>query len=279
MATGGESRIAVEAATLPPFAVRRSSRARRIRLSVTVHDGLVVTLPVGIPLAEAERAVRDRAEWARRHLAATAQRRDALAAHPEDLLPDAVELAVFGETWSLALRESPATGVRARHDGAALVLTGDVDDAAACLDALRRWRDRTARERLPHLLAEVSSACGIGYARVTVRGQRTRWGSCSSRGSISLNRNLVFLPEHLVRYVMLHELVHVREPNHSLRFWSLLATLHPGAGSARVEMRDAARYVPAWAEGRDRKPHPPQRRLDPRRAVRREDEAAGSNPE
>lgn len=163
------------------------------------------------------------------------------------MLPDVVKLAAFGETWPIVLQGTSALRVRVRHAGAALALSGAVDDVEACIDALRRWRDRTARERLPELLAEVSSACGIAYICVTVRGQRTRWGSCSSRGSISLNRNLVFLPEHLVRYVMLHELAHVYEPNHSPRFWSLLATLYPQADSARKEMRDAMRYVPAWA--------------------------------
>lgn len=235
-------------ASLPPFSVRRSARARRVRLTVSVREGLVVTLPQGVRDAVAIDAVRQRAAWARRHLAATEARRAAITASPEALLPSRVELRAFGESWPVEYRQGGGTGVRAACRGAALVVSGDIDDAGACLEALRRWRDRTAREGLIRALDEMSSALGISYARVAVRGQRTRWGSCSSAGSISLNRNLVFLPEHLVAYVCAHELTHIVQTNHSQSFWSLLQCHWPASIAARTQMRSAATYVPGWAE-------------------------------
>ncbi|MDP2400626.1 MAG: SprT family zinc-dependent metalloprotease [Actinomycetota bacterium] len=235
-------------AVLPAYAIRRSDRARRIRLTVSARDGLVDTLPRGVTDDEARRVVGERAAWAHHHLAATAQRRAELRAEPAEQLPDAVALAAFGETWPVVLRPRPSLTVRARHAGGSLVLTGPIHDAEECLRSLRRWRDRTARERLPHLLADVSREVGIEYARVTVRGQKTRWGSCSSRATISLNRNLVFLPEHIVRYVMAHELAHIREPNHSARFWALLEHIAPGVRDARNALRGASHHVPAWAD-------------------------------
>ncbi len=237
-----------ESALLPPFGVRRSARARRIRLTVSVREGLIVTLPHGVPEKAALQAVSARAAWARRHLASTAARRAAVTASPEAQLPSLVELRAFGESWPVEYRQGSGTGTRAVCRGAALVVSGDTDDARACLDALRRWRDRTAREGLVRVLDEVSSALAIPYARVAVRGQRTRWGSCSSAGSISLNRNLVFLPEHLVRYVCAHELTHIEQTNHSPRFWSRLHAHWPTSPAARTQMRSAATYVPAWAE-------------------------------
>ena len=81
-----------------------------------------------------------------------------------------------------------------------------------------------------------------------MRRQRTRWGSCSSRRTISLNRNLVFLPEHLVRSLMLHELAHTLVMNHSERYWTALGDLDPEARSHRAQMRQAHRLVPAWAD-------------------------------
>ena len=73
-----------------------------------------------------------------------------------------------------------------------------------------------------------------------------RWASCSASGTISLNRSLLFLPAALVDYVLLHELCHLRELNHSPRFWKLLEAAMPGSSALRVEMRGAWRFVPSW---------------------------------
>jgi len=233
---------------LPHCTLRYSPRARRVRLRVTAAEGLVVVLPAGARKADAELAIRAHAKWIARKMEAVAIRRVALTAHPRELLPQTIDLAAFDQCWPVAMRLASQRRVRARVEGASLVISGDVSDPAACLAALRRWRDSIARQRLPLLLEEVSSAAGISYERASVRGQRTRWASCSSTGTISLNRNLVFLPRHLVEYVILHELAHTLEPNHSPRFWALLSSLSPQAGSARAQMREAGSRVPPWAE-------------------------------
>lgn len=243
------SERATPSLSLPDYTVRVSPRARRIRLTVSARDGLVVTLPRGVPAREAERAVADRREWAVAHLEATSARRAALTASPEAQLPSVIELAAFQQTWIVEYRESASgDAVRVRASGGSLHVSGNVDDADACLSALRRWRDRTAREGLPTLAAECSSATGIPYARVSVRAQKTRWGSCSTSGTISLNRNLVFLPERLARYVVLHELAHVAQRGHGPAFWRHLTELEPRALHLRAEMAHAGDLVPAWAD-------------------------------
>lgn len=233
---------------LPSYTLRRSPRARRVRLRVSAAEGLVVVLPPGAREADAETAIRAHSRWIARNMEAVALRRAELAAHPSELLPEAVDLAAFSERWSVALRPAPQRRVRVRIEGGEIVISGDVGDPAACIAALRRWRDTIAKTRLPLLLEEISSAVGISYGRASVRGQRTRWASCSGRGTISLNRNLIFLPRHLVEYVILHELAHTLEPNHSPRFWALLSRLCPQAGVARAQMRTVGDKVPPWAE-------------------------------
>lgn len=232
---------------LPAYTVRRSTRARHIRLTVSNRDGLVVTLPRGVGDDAALRIVAERAEWARRHLAKSEELRAQLSAPAESLLPHLIELRGFCETWPVEYRETASARTIARIQGSAVVVTGATHNAEECLAALRRWRDRIASERLPVLLEEVSSATGLGYAGVSVRGQRTRWGSCSGARRISLNRNLVFLPEHLVRYVLAHELAHTQQRNHGPGFWRLLDTLVPDSGALKGQMRDAGLLVPAWA--------------------------------
>ena len=232
---------------LPEFRVRVSDRARRVRLTVTPRDGLVVVVPRrwrGDPAA----LVAEKAAWARAALAIYAERHALFSAGPEALLPDAVALAALGETWPVEYRATSSASVRASVDGSMLVVSGDVGDAEKCLGALRRWLDRTARERLLPLLAETAADAGLAYESARVRSQKTRWGSCSVHRTISLNRNLVFLPEHLVRSLMLHELAHTLVMDHSERFWTTLASYDPQARAHRVQMRDAHDFVPAWAE-------------------------------
>ena len=241
--------IGVSTEGLPAYAVRRSKRARRVRLTVTARDGLVVTLPVGVAESHAHRAVCERAAWATRALAEVADRREEFLAGPVALLPDLVDLPVASRTVPVVYAPvggAPGTAVAREREGV-LVVTGDGDPSAR-LAALRRWRDRTARSLLPALADDLASETGMEPARITVRGQRTRWGSASARGTVSLNRNLIFLPPHLVHYVLAHELAHLRHLDHSPRFWRLLETMVPSPATARAELRSARHLVPVWAD-------------------------------
>ena len=76
-----------------------------------------------------------------------------------------------------------------------------------------------------------------------VRCQRTRWGSCSRRKTISINQNLLFVPSYLVRHVFIHELFHILHPNHSRRFWELVAKKEPNYLALRKELRTADRWI------------------------------------
>jgi hypothetical protein len=85
-----------------------------------------------------------------------------------------------------------------------------------------------ARELVTMVLEEEAAALGVSFGRVQIRDQRTRWGSCSSRGTLSFNWRLALAPLEVLDYVVVHELCHLREPNHSVRFWRLVASRRPG---------------------------------------------------
>lgn len=236
-------------AGLPPYTLRVSAKAKHVRLTVSARDGLVVVVPKGWR-GNAEKIVAERLDWVATALARVAEKSALLAAGAEALLPDRVELRAFGEELPVEYRASgvPGTGsVRVRETEGMLVVAGDIDDADACLAALIRWLDRASRARLLPMLAELASEAGLPYASARVRHQKTRWGSCSARKTISLNRNLVFLPEHLARSVMLHELAHTRVLDHSPRFWAELQKYDPLAITHRRELRHGNDYVPPWA--------------------------------
>jgi predicted metal-dependent hydrolase len=129
-----------------------------------------------------------------------------------------------------------------------VTLSGPVGEAAACLAALNRWLQSRAKERLLPLLASHAQTTGLHYRKAGIRGQRSRWGACSTSGSITLNRCLLFLPPELVDSVVLHELAHLVQPNHSVEFWRELRRLDPSAHDHRKAIRGAWSVVPIWAE-------------------------------
>jgi hypothetical protein len=130
-----------------------------------------------------------------------------------------------------------------------LTLRGPVDDAAACRELLRTWLQRKARAELSPWLQDLSQRCDLAYSRLTVRGQTTRWGSCSSSQSISLNYKLLFLPPPLVDYVLIHELCHTVHMNHSKAFWQLVKRYCPELDQAKADLKKAWQYVPRWVDG------------------------------
>ncbi|MBI5230716.1 MAG: M48 family metallopeptidase [Coriobacteriales bacterium] len=233
---------------LPQFVVRESPRARRVRLVVSAREGLVVVVPRGFPQAKIGAIVESKRAWAERALEAVAERRELFARGAEAMLPAEVVLASTGEVFPVLRVPTRAGSVRAVESASGVELHGCVEDAEACLGALNRWLDRVAKERLLPLAHAVAERHGFEVASVRVRKQRSRWGSCSGRGTISLNRTLVFLPPELVTAVTLHELVHLRELNHSPAFWTRLASLDPDAFENRERLKGAGDFVPPWAD-------------------------------
>ena len=127
-------------------------------------------------------------------------------------------------------------------------MAGAIEDVEACQAALRRWLARHAKVALSTWLANVARQTGLHYTDLAVKNQRTRWGSCTVQGRVSLNCKLLFLPRELVRYVIAHELCHTLESNHSSRFWAHLRQFEPASDALHGNMRDAWKLVPAWAQ-------------------------------
>jgi predicted metal-dependent hydrolase len=135
--------------------------------------------------------------------------------------------------------------VAERGDGVLQVRTRDESDREVGR-VLLRWLAATATRELGPRLEALSSETGIDYSRMHLRRQRTRWGSCSSRGAISLNICLLFQAPPVVRYLMIHELCHRRHMNHSQRYWRLVESLEPDWRALDAELLKGWRSVPAW---------------------------------
>ncbi len=105
-------------------------------------------------------------------------------------------------------------------------------------EELPKIKREEAREKLGNRLSELAQKHNFQYNRVSIRNQKTRWGSCSSKDNISLNMKLLHLPDHLIDYILLHELVHTRVKNHSKSFWDELETVVPNARSIDKQLRE-----------------------------------------
>ncbi len=241
---------ALAAARLPrpmPVAVRENARAKNVVLRLIPGQGLVVTMPVGLPPARLAEAIGARSEW----IAATWDRLAAEGRPPEPGLtaprPENIVLTAFGRQWDVAYAARDRDGCLLTARGPrSLLVSGAVDDMRAVAGVLTLFcRDRGGA-LLKEALARVSQETGLPYAGATIRAQRTRWGSCTARGRISLNFTLAFLPWELCRLVLVHELCHTRELNHSARFWALVEEHVPGCRALDAKLAAARHYLPGW---------------------------------
>jgi predicted metal-dependent hydrolase len=194
------------------YTVKRSARARRVRVSVE-RDGLIrVTLPQRAPVRAAAEAVRELAPWIER-------RRRALALAAADMQRGEGVVPYLGR--ELRLQPQPGRERVHRRGDVLLVPTGDARAA------IERWYRRAARAEIaPRLDAAVARA-GTAYSGLTIRSQRTRWASCSSTGAMSFNWRLLLAPEAVLDYVVEHEVCHLEVMDHSPRFWALLESRVP----------------------------------------------------
>jgi len=223
------------------WTVRVSRRARRLTVRV-FHDGRVeIIAPLRTSARAVEQFVGRHREWIeRKQLAAFTER----PAQP--FPPIALELAACSQRWRIAHAPDDA---RLRIDdlhAGLLYIRGRVSAAPAIERLLREWVMARARDVLPVILQAIADELGAQYTRVIVRCQRTRWGSCSRRGTISPNACAMFQRPKVVRYLMIHELAHLTHMNHSKRFWRLVANHVPDFRALDRELRAGWRNVPHW---------------------------------
>ncbi|MCE5203098.1 MAG: M48 family metallopeptidase [Actinomycetia bacterium] len=228
------------------YTVRVSARARRVRLTVSPLDGLVVVVPRGFDQRRIPAIVESHRQWVERALMRAGERRAHLA---EDSLPGRIDLPAINGSWVVEYRPGAGARTRALLRDDVVVVTGEITDAEACRAALKRWVTRNARSVLEPYVRETAETLGMRVGRVRLGWYRSRWGSCSATGTISLDVKLLFLPPELVRSVVVHELCHTQQLDHSPAFYELVERLDPGHRTKRHALTQAWRYVPGWVGG------------------------------
>jgi predicted metal-dependent hydrolase len=204
------------------YTVRRSSRARNVRVNVHAHAGVEVVLPTRAPERAAAAAVSELRPWIERRLD---EAREALAR----VAARAGTLPYLGDSLELV----PQAGRTRVHRKGVKLLVPEGD----ARPAIERYYRRAARAEIGPRLDRATELAGSRYTDLSIRAQKTRWASCSAEGAMSFNWRLLLAPERVLEYVVWHEVCHLEILDHSPRFWKLLERRWPGWREDREWLR------------------------------------------
>ena len=210
----------------------RLRKARRYILRVRPDGTLRVTIPRGGSRAEAMAFMARHLAWVARERARV--RREQTPAR----WTQGTRVLLAGELHAITV-ERTADGTTARLGR----LSAPVHDVADVRPQLERALRDEARKLLVPRLQQLASTHGLEFSRVSIRGQRSRWGSCSRAGAIALNYRLIQMPVPVCDYVLLHELMHLKQQNHGPRFWALVESACPQYREAERWLRTSGRKL------------------------------------
>lgn len=206
--------------------IRRHPRARRMKLRLDpATGGAVLTLPPGVAEAAGLRFVKQHEDWLARHRAA---------------LPSAVgfapgaQIPLFGDDHLIDHRPG-LIGIHRHAEERVIAAGGPLENFGKRLED---WLKGQARRSLTRRVEHFADRTGKTVKRMRVNDPRSRWGSCSSSGTVSLSWRLVFAPDFVADYVAAHEVAHLVELNHSPRFWRIVESLGGDHKPARQWLRD-----------------------------------------
>lgn len=235
---------------LPPYQVRVSSRAKHVSIKVSWQGAVEVVIPPGFDRRDIPEILQRRQGWIHKTINRFAADRQSLSPELIEDRPTQIVLRSPSESWQVNYQGEACNHLLIRQTKPKhLTVAGGVTDIVACQSALRSWLSRKAIAEFTPWFHKVSQEVNLSFNKLSIRGQKTRWGSCSTQKNINLNYKLLFLPESLVRYIFIHELCHTVHMNHSKAFWKLVGNKEPNYQHWKNELKHAWRYVPRWVDG------------------------------
>lgn len=222
----------------PSFVIRRSTRARSSRLTITDDGEAVVVLPMQAPEAHAYELVHRHRRWIAKHQGRI--RAQVLDRSSRPSLDRGREILFQGEPHRVVSIAAIDSRRRATVDvvEGRLVVTSRLLEENATAELLEHWLRTQARRAIEARVAERSREMAISAKRVTIRDQKTRWGSAARSGTLSFNWRLVMCPSWVLDYVVVHELAHLKLSGHGRGFWRLVDRHFPDVRAARKWLRE-----------------------------------------
>ena len=224
------------------YVVRESKRAKNINIGVT-STGVEVVIPTGFNKSGLPGMVDSEAKWIYK------QRQRLLR---EDLRhrPRTVDLKAIGRKWNIRYNKKICGLLSLVEDPpGTLNILGEINSTKSLNTLLNSWVRGKAQVILPAGIRSLGVDLGLECNRVSIRRQKTKWGSCSGKLNISLNQNILFLTPDMARCVLIHELCHIQQMNHSPAFWNLVEQYVPNFKEVSRKFNDTSQMIPYWASG------------------------------
>ncbi len=228
----------------PDYHLKRSRRSHYVKLKTSMKNGLELIVPMRFNERHIPHILETNKEWIQKQL--TKIHKELKTIREADL-PEEISFPIARQKWKVQYVQSNNKHLQViARPQKELVLLGNVANKKAVYKLLLAWVKQQSQLHLPKLLDELSEETGLKYHRISIRSQRTRWGSCTYRKIINVNFKLVLLPNHLVRHILIHELCHTRYMNHAPRFWRLVASFDKDWEQYSRETRVADQLLPLW---------------------------------
>ena len=212
------------------YHLHRVRRRKRLTVLVDAKCEIQVRVPWRVTLTQVEQFVHDNASWVLKRLQHVQK---VLAEKPT--LQEGCLLPFLDDSLQLCYGTTQIRSVF--RDGDCLWVLATDRSPQALANLLEPWYRQQAQQYLSTSLQTWSGKLGLPFKRLTIRDQKSRWGSCSAQKTISLNWRLMFLPTNLIDYVLVHELCHLRHMNHSAEFWAMVAGFIPEYAVYRRRLR------------------------------------------
>lgn len=204
------------------YTIRRSARAKHIRISISAHDGVIVTFPSRMRrYVNPDDFLREKQDWVLKHLSTMT-----LTSRTAELTSGS-RVSIYGREYTVNILNCSVRRPEIELTGGELRVQLPLNYTGEVKNAVKDWIREQAAPVIQREAEALSTKIGVRYKRLTIRDQRTKWGSCSRTGNLSFNWRLILFPPKVLRYVVIHELCHLKQFNHSPRFWQLVEQYDP----------------------------------------------------
>ncbi|MCX6111744.1 MAG: SprT family zinc-dependent metalloprotease [Proteobacteria bacterium] len=229
----------IETNNLGRITIRKNRRSKHISIRVKPHEGISITTPTNVSMSYVEKLIESKSEWIKQKLEKINKLEKS-----KTIFDLNTKFQTRNHRLVINLHDKETTIVRVSN-GLIMVkypcnrIISDKDIQRAIREGIDKALRIEAQEYIPHRVKGLAGRFDLKYKDVTVKNIKTRWGSCSSKNNLNFNIHLMMLPVDLIDYVIVHELAHTVEKNHSHRFWSLLDSL---VGDSKKLNRDLKKY-------------------------------------
>lgn len=220
--------------------IKKSIQTRKLSARYSGGGSFTITAPKRVSERNILFFIQKNRSWFENKIALSVQ---------EMKLPESLAINLFSKEYIILLKPSDYPHIRlsVNDEKSEITLSGLVSNEQACINSLRKWLMKQAKSFLPGMLDEVAKDCGIEYVDVKIKSQKSRWGSCSAKGNINLNARLLFVPYKVAKYVMIHEICHIKHLNHSSDFWKLVGKYDPEFKAHESQLKYAwSNSIPKW---------------------------------